>query len=120
MGIEGPDSKLSFSQVNSSNSSENNTSIASIVKIEPTPPVIKLDTNASKIEPEQNLHNNSLLSSPQNVTTIQPTQNNLTTNSIQNNSLWNGVIIGLSVSAMAIMLGVIIFVKTQRGKVNAR
>lgn len=121
MGIEGPDSKLSFSQVNSSNSSENNTSsIASVVKIEPTPPVIKLDTNTSKIESEQNLHNDSLFLSPQNVSTIQSIQNNSITIPTQNNSLWNGVIIGLSVSAMVIMSGVIIFVKTQRGKGHAR
>ena len=121
MGIEGPDSKLSFSQVNSTNSSENNaSSVANIVKIEPTPSVIKLDTNTSKIEPEQNPHNNSLLSTPQNVSTIQPVQNDSTIKFIQNNSLWNGVIIGLTISAIAIMSGVIIFVKTQRGKGNAR
>ena len=120
MGIEGPDNKLSFSQVNSSNSSKNNvSSVASIVKIESTPP-IKLDTNTSKIESEQNLHNNSLLSTQQNVSTIQQIQNNSTIQSVQNNSLWNGVIIGLSISATAIMSGVIIFVKTQRGKGNAR
>ena len=119
MGIEGPDSKLSFSQINSSNSSKNNTSVASIVKTESTP-VIKLDTNTSKIESKQNPHNDSLPSSPQNVSTIEPIQNNSTTTPIQNNSLWNGVIIGLSVSALVIMSGVIIFVKTQRGKANAR
>jgi hypothetical protein len=121
MGIEGPDSKLSFSQVNSTNSSTNNaSSVASIVKIEPTPTVIKLDTNTSKIEPEQNPHNNSLLPTPQNVPIIQPVQNDSTIKSVQNNSLWNGMIIGLTISAIAIMSGVIIFVKTQRGKGNAR
>ena len=118
MGIEGPDNKLSFSQVNST--AENNaSSVANIVKITPTP-VIKLDTNASKIEPEQNLHNNSLLSEPKNVSTIQSMQNNSTIQPVQNNYLWNGVIIGLSISAIAIMSGVVIFVKTQRGKGNAR
>jgi hypothetical protein len=120
MGISGPDNKLSFSQVNSSISSENNASLVpDIVKIQPASPTVKSDTNVSKTQSEQNLLNNSLSSPQQNTSIIQPMQNNSTIQSTQSNSLWNGMIIGLSISAAVIMVGVIIFVKTQRGKRNA-
>lgn len=118
MGIAGSDNKLSFSQVNSSVSYENNTSVTSIVKSNSISSTIQSDTNASK--PEQNLQNNASLPIPQNMTISQPTQNNSTIQSSQNNSLENGMIVGLSISAAVIMGGVIIFVKTQRGKRNAR
>ena len=121
MGIVGPDNVLSFSQANSSGISENNTpSKTSVAKIEPTPPEIKPDTNASKVKPEHSLQNNSSLITQQNTSTIQITQDNSTVQPSQNNSLWNGVIIGLTISAIVIMSGVVIFVKTQRGKGNAR
>jgi len=38
----------------------------------------------------------------------------------QSDSIWNNIIIGLSILAAAIMAGVIIFVKTYRSKGNAR
>src|ERR1700687_13432 len=113
MGIAGPDSKLTFSQVNSSISSENNaSSVTGIVKIQSTPPIIKSDTNVSKVEPEQNPQNNSSIYSLQNISTVQPIQNNSINQSPQSNSFWNGVIIGLPISAAVIMAGVIIFVIT--------
>lgn len=129
MGISGPDSKLNFSQMNSSIPNENNASaVTSIQKIQTTPPTIKSDTNVSKAEPEQNLQNNSSLSPPntstiqhiQNNSTNQPVQNNSADQSTQDNSFGNGMIIGLSASAAAIMAVVITYVKTQRGKKNAR
>ena len=131
MGISGPDNILPFSQTNFTSISENNTSSkTSVVKIESTPPEIKPDTNASKILPEQSLQNNSLLPTEQNTSSvpiqqntsaIQPAQgNNSIVQPSQNNQLWNGVIIGLVISAVATMSGVAIFVKTQRGKGNAR
>ena len=120
MGIAGPDSKLTFPQVNSSISSENNaSSVTSIGKIQTTPPIIKSYANVSKVESEQNLQNNSSLSPLLNTSTIQPMQNNSANQSPQNNPFGNGMIIGLSISAAVIMTGVIIFVKTQRGKRNA-
>jgi len=121
MGIAGPDNILSFSQANSSSISENNASSkTSVVKIESTPPEIKPDTNASNVGPEQSLQNNSSLPTQQNTSTIQPVQNTSTVQPSQNNSLWDDWIIGLTISAVVIMSGVVIFVKTQRGNGNAR
>jgi hypothetical protein len=121
MGITGPDNRPLFSQVNSSIISENNASSkTSVAKIESIPPEIKLDTNTSKVKFEQNPQNNSSLLTQKNTSTIPPMENNSTVQSSQYNSFWNGVILGLSISAVAIMSGVAIFVKTQRGKVNAR
>jgi hypothetical protein len=121
IGTSGPDNRLSFSQVNSSISSENNTSSkTSVVKIEPMPPAIKLDTNASKVKPEQNQQKNSSLLTQRNTSTVQSMQSNVTIQSSPDNSLWNGMIIGLSISAVVIMTGVVIFVKTHRNKGNNR
>jgi len=121
MGIVGPDNRMSFSQVNSSLSSQNKTSsMTNITKIESSPSTINMDSNVSKIEPQKNIQNDSFLPLKQNITTIQHLQNNSQIQPSQDNFLWNGMIIGLSISAATIMAGVFIFVKTQRGKANAR
>jgi hypothetical protein len=121
MGITGPDNRLSFSQVNSTIISESNASSkTNVVNVEPTLPEIKSDTNASKDDFKQNPQNNSILATQQNTSTIQPMQNNSTILHPQNNPLWSYIIIGLSILAVAIMSAVVIFVKTQRGKENAR
>lgn len=121
MGISGPDSKLTFSQANSSISPENNvSSVTSIQKILTAPSIVKSDANVTKVESGQNLQNSYSQSSPLNTSTIQPMQNNSINQSTQNNPFGNGLIMGLSVSAAVIMAGVIIFAKIQRGKKHAR
>ncbi len=119
MGVPGPDNKLSFSQVNSSVDSSNTTE-SSIKKIEPTPPVIKSYINASTSTLEQKPDNSSHTSIHTAALTVQSVQTDSTITPPQNNFTWNGIIIGLSISAAVIMAGVVIFVKTQRGKTNAR
>jgi hypothetical protein len=121
MGISGPDYKLSIYQANSTANSVNVTAQTNTTNTKLPQPVIKLDNNAkvntTKIQTEQN---NISPVIKQNVSTIKPVQNNSTSQTLQNNSVWNEIIIGLSIVAAAIMAGVTIFVKTQRGKQNAR
>lgn len=120
MGISGPDNKLSFSQVNSSVDSSNVTSESSVKKIETIPPVIKSYINASTSILQQKPDNSSHSSIQTAALTVQSVQSDSTIPPSQNNFPWNGIIIGLSISAATIMAGVVIFVKTQRGKTNAR
>ncbi|HEX5457738.1 MAG TPA: hypothetical protein VFX64_05060 [Candidatus Nitrosotalea sp.] len=121
MGISGPDYKLPLYQTNSTTNSTNVTSQTNTTDLELSQPEIKLDNytriNTTEIQTEQ-----SNISSivKQNVSIIKPVQNNSTSQPLQNNSMWNEIIIGLSIVAAAIMAGVTIFVKTQRGKQNAR
>ena len=120
MGIPGPDNKLSFSQANASNDSKGNVSSDVIIKkIESVPPTIKSDINTTTSNIEQKPENTTL-PVQQAALTVQSISNNSPIATPQNNFLWNGIIIGLSISAAAIMSGVVIFVKTQRGKGNAR
>ncbi|MGI0066199.1 MAG: hypothetical protein ACREAT_05500, partial [Nitrosotalea sp.] len=65
--------------------------------------------------------NNVSLSVQQNSSIIKSTQSNSTLQPIiQNDPIWNDIIIGLSITAAAIMIGVGIFVKTYRNKGNAK
>ena len=127
MGISGPDNKLSFSQVNSSadsgnitTASSNTTTASNAKKIQSTPTEIKSHINASTSTIQQKPDNVSHTSIPTAALTTQSVQTDSTIPPLQNNFPWNGIIIGLSISAAAIMAGVVIFVKTQRGKTSAR
>ena len=114
MGVSGPDSKLSIYQTNSTN---NTNAIQKNVTVSVIPqPEIKQNTNVTNIKEENNT------SSPvQQNSTIKPTLDNSTPAvPTQSDSIWNNIIIGLSIVAAAIMAGVIIFVKTYRSKGNAR
>lgn len=108
MGVSGPDDKLSLNQTNSAD-------ITSQTNI--TKPEVKLDNiakvNTTKIKPEQG---NATLPIKQNSSTTKQVQNNSIVQPPQNDSMWNGIIIGLSIAAAAIMAGVTIFVKTHRSK----
>lgn len=112
MGVSGPDDKLSLNQTNSSANSADITSQTNITK-----PEIKLDNitkvNTTKIKTEQG---NATLPIKQNSSTTKQVQNNSIVQPPQNDSMWNGIIIGLSIAAAAIMAGVTIFVKTHRSK----
>lgn len=121
MGITGPDNKLSFSQVNASNDFKGNTSSDIITKkTESASPTIKSDTNTNTSYIEQKSENTYPLSVQQTALTVQSVSNHSSITAPQNNFLWNDIIIGLSISAAVIMSSVVIFVKTQRGKGNAR
>ncbi len=113
MGISGPDYKLPIYQnstINSTNTIQKNTTNQNVSQIEIQPHVninVKAQDNIS-------------LQIQQSPSTINPTQNNSTLQTPQNNSMWNNIILGLSVIAAAIMGGVIIFVKIYRNKTNTR
>ncbi|HEX5358825.1 MAG TPA: hypothetical protein VFW99_02795, partial [Candidatus Nitrosotalea sp.] len=113
MGISGPDSKLSIYQTNSTNNTntmQKNNTVSVIPHQE-----IKQDVNVTNIKEENNT------SSPvQQNSTIKPTQDNSIPVPAQSDSIWNNIIIGLSITAAAIMAGVVIFVKMYRSKGNAR
>jgi len=113
MGIVGPDSKLSIYQTNSTN---NTNTIQKNVTVSVIPqPEIKQNINVTNIKEENNT------SSPvQQNSTTKSTQYNSIPVPTQSDSIWNNIIIGLSILAAAIMAGVIIFVKTYRSKGNAR
>ena len=111
MGVSGPDSKLSIYQTNSTNNTnviQKNTTVSVIPQ-----PEIKQNTNVTNIKEESN-------TPVQQNSTIQPTQDNSVPVPTQSNSMWNNIIIVLSIVAAAIMAGVIIFVKMYRSKGNAR
>jgi len=113
MGVSGPDSKLSIYQTNSTNNTnviQKNTTVSVIPQ-----PEIKQNTNVTNIKEESN----TPVPVQQN-STIQPTQDNSVPVPTQSNSMWNNIIIVLSIVAAAIMAGVIIFVKMYRSKGNAR
>lgn len=113
MGISGPDSKLSIYQTNSTNNTNNIQKNATVSEI--PQPEINQNVNITKIKEENNT------SSPvQQISTIKPIQDNSTPVPPQNDSIWNNIIIGLSIIAAAIMVGVVIFVKMYRSKGNAR
>lgn len=118
MGISGPDYKLPPYQTNSSTNSINTTSQTNTTNLELPQPEIKQDTNVTqvnttKIKIEQD---NETLPIKQNSSSVKPIQSSPTVQPTQNDSMWNGIIIGLSVAAAAIMAGVTIFVKTHRSK----
>lgn len=119
MGIPGPDDQLSFSQVNSSTNSNNVTSEPVVEKIEPTLPVVQ-SYNVSTTTMQKKPENSSQITIQPTTLTVQSVQVNSTTSQPQNNLFSYGIIMGLSISAAAIMVGVVMFVKTQRGKTNAR
>ena len=113
MGISGPDSKLSIYQTNSTNNTntlQKNTTVSVIPY-----PEIRQDINNTKIKEE----NNTSFPVQQN-STIKLIQDNSTSQPTQSNSIWSNIIIGLSIVAAAIMVGVVIFVKMYRNKGNAR
>ena len=112
MGVPGPDNNLSFSQVNSSNITS-----TPIKKIETTS-LIK-SNNVSTSTLQQKSENSSNSSIPPTNLTVQSVRLD-STPPPQNNLLSNGIVIGLSISAAVIMVGVAIFVITQRGKTHAR
>ena len=111
MGISGPDSKLSIYQnsTNNTNTIQKNTTISEIPQ-----PEIKQNINITKVKEE----NNTSIPVQQNST--KSTQDNSTPAPPQSDSIWNNIIIGLSIVAAAIMVGLIIFVKMYRSKGNAR
>ena len=112
MGISGPDTKLSIYQTNSTNNTntiQKNTTVSVIPH-----PEIKQDVNVTKSKQE-----NNTFPVQQNSTT-KPTQDNSTSQISQSGSIWNNIIIGLSITAAVIMVGVVIFVKMHRTKGNAR
>ncbi|CUR52357.1 exported protein of unknown function [Nitrosotalea devaniterrae] len=118
MGVSGPDYKLPPYQTNSSTNFVNATSQTNTTKLEVPQPEIKHDINSTqvnvtKIKTEQD---NATLPIKQNSSTVKPIQTNPTVQPPQSDSMWNGIIIGLSVAAAAIMAGVTIFVKTHRSK----
>ena len=115
MGISGPDDRLPIYQTNSTASPANTTQKNTIISEIPQPE-IKQDINITKIKERDN----SSFPVQQNSSTIKPIQNNSTSQPTQNDSIWNNIIIGLSITAAAIMAGVFIFVKTHRSKENAR
>jgi hypothetical protein len=113
MGIFGPDSKLSIYQTNSTNNTniiQKNATVSEIPQ-----PEIKQNTNIAKIKEE----NNTSIPIQQN-SSIKLTQSNSTSQIPQSDSIWNNIIIGLSIIAAAIMIGLVIFVKMYRSKGNAR
>ena len=114
MGVSGPDYKLPLFQTNSTASSTNTTQ-KNITISEIPQPEIKQDINITKIKEQ----NNASFPVQPNSSVIKPVQSNSTVQSPQNDSIWNGIIIGLSIAAAAIMAGVVIFVKMHRGKGNA-
>jgi hypothetical protein len=122
MGVSGPDYKLPIYQTNSTNT----TSHANTTNTEVLQPEIKLGANTSQVGSSQGnvslpvKQNSSTVKLVQNNSTLQPIQNNTTSQTSQNGPMWNGIIMGLSIVAAAIMAGVIIFVKTYRNKQNAR
>jgi hypothetical protein len=122
MGASGPDYKLPLYQTNSSANSANITSQTNITNPELSQSKIKLDDNTTKINTTRikTEQNNGSLPIPQNSSTAKPVQNNLPIQPPQNDSMWNNIIIGLSIVAAAIMVSVTIFVKTHRNKQNAR
>jgi len=111
MGISGPDSKLSIYQnsTNNTNTIQKNTTVLEIPQ-----PEIKQNINITKVKEE----NNTSIPVQQNST--KSTQDNSTPAPPQSDSIWNNIIIGLSIVAAAIMVGLIIFVKMYRSKGNAR
>lgn len=113
MGIIGPDSKLPIYQTNSTN--DTNTVQKNVTVSVIPQPEIKQNTNITKINEE----NNTSVPVQQN-STINPTQDNSTPASTQSDSIWNNIIVGLSILAAAIMAGVFIFVKMYRNKGNTR
>src|SRR5574340_334488 len=115
MGVSGPDYKLSVYQTNSTASSANTTQKNTTIS-EISQPEIKHDTNITKIKEQDN----ASFPVQQNASTIKPTQSNSAFQPPQNESIWNGIIIGLSIAAATIMAGVVIFVKMHRSKENAR
>ena len=119
MGITGPDDKLSINQTNSSINNVNNTAHTTTTDQDVSQIQVKPITNTTNIKTEQVIQANSTLSTQQNSST-KSTQDDSSYQPVQNNSMWNEIIIGLSVAAAAIMAGVVIFVKTQKGKGNAR
>lgn len=111
MGILGPDYKLLINQTNSMANSVNTT---------------QKNTTISEIpQSETKQHINTTTTKEQDRISF-PVQQNASIKSIQNNStyhlplqndfIWNNIIIGLSISAAAIMAGVVIFVKIYRNK----
>ena len=114
MGVSGPDYKLPLFQTNSTASSTNTTQKNATISEIPQPE-IKQDINVTKIKEQ----NNASFQVQPNSSIIKPVQSNATIQSPQNESIWNGIIIGLSIAAAAIMAGVVIFVKMHRSKGNA-
>jgi len=112
MGILGPDSKLSIYQnsTNNTNTIQKNTTVSVIPQ-----PEIKQNINITKVKEE----NNTSIPVQQN-STIEPIQSNPIPQPPQSDPIWNNIIIGLSVIAAAIMVGLVIFVKTYKGKGNSR
>ena len=112
MGILGPDSKLSIYQnsTNNTNTIQKNTTVSVIPQ-----PELKQNINITKVKEENNT------STPvQQNSTIEPIQSNPIPQPPQSDPIWNNIIIGLSVIAAAIMVGLVIFVKTYKGKGNSR
>lgn len=117
MGIAGPDDKLSINQTNSSASTVNNTARVDTTHemsqrtVKPVP-----DTNKT----EHIVRENSSLPAPQNSSLLKPASNNSTQPQPVQDPMWNSILIGLTATSVAIMVGVIMFVKTQRGRKDAR
>src|SRR6185437_3965568 len=112
MGILGPDSKLSIYQnsTNNTNTIQKNTTVSVMPQ-----PELKQNINITKVKEENNT------STPvQQNSTIEPIQSNPVPQPPQSDPIWNNIIIGLSVIAAAIMVGIVIFVKTYKGKGNSR
>ncbi|MGI0063148.1 MAG: hypothetical protein ACREBA_11920, partial [Nitrosotalea sp.] len=114
MGISGPDDKLPIYQnstVSPTDTIQKNTTNENVSNLE-----TQLDTNTHVIRTQDNIS----LQIQQNLSTINHAQNNSTTQPVQNNPMWNNIILLLSIIAAAIMGGVIIFVKIYKNKINAR
>ncbi|MDE1725254.1 MAG: hypothetical protein KGH76_05095, partial [Thaumarchaeota archaeon] len=79
----------------------------------------KVTINTTKTNPISE----NITTPKENVTTSQvvytTTQTNSTEIPAKSNFMWNEIVIGLSSAAAAIMAGVVIFVKTHRGRHNA-
>ncbi len=122
MGVPGPDAGLpnnnTMQITNQTIPNTNNTS-QPIVPIKAPVNITKVSINETKTNPIPE----NTTTSKENTTTSQivytTTQTNSTQMPARNNFMWNEVVIGLSSAAAAIMAGVVIFVKTHRGKHNA-
>ncbi|MDE1811698.1 MAG: hypothetical protein KGH86_06235 [Thaumarchaeota archaeon] len=114
MGISGPDYKLPIYQnstINSTNTVQKNTANENIAHLE-----TQLNANTHVIRTQDIIS----LQIQQNSSAINHAQNNSTTQLVQNNPMWNNIILVLSIIAAAIMGGVTIFVKIYRNKTNTR
>jgi len=119
MGEVGPDSNLQIKQQNSSSQPIENITKQVSSKLD-----FKLNVNTTgEVKKIQNLQNNSVSSTQQNFSKMQHLQNKFisttqqnfsTAQPLQNNSNESGIIIGLSATAIAIMVTVVIIVKKMK------